>query len=121
MRRWPGFAASLAVLAALTTACTSADQGPVDVAIVELVEDQDALHGRQVTTRGVVRSFDEPLHHWIEDEDQNRVELTPQELVSPHLGDRIEVTGRYTFRDDEGRRIAIEDLEVLDEGDLDSA
>lgn len=90
---------------------------PTAVTLAELVADQDGYHGDVVTVEGTVRSYDAPRHHWIEDPDQHRVELEPQDLVQPHVGASIRVTGRYSFRDDRGRLIEIDDLEVLDEGD----
>jgi hypothetical protein len=112
--------AALATLALL--GCADASDGePTTVELVELVEEQEGFDGRHVVARGVVRTYDDPRHYWIEDADQHRVELVPEELVSPHVGDEIEVTGRFTFRDDEGRRIAIEELEVLSDGDADPA
>jgi hypothetical protein len=79
----------------------------------DLVVDHDRYDGERITAEGVVRSYDDPVHHWIEDTDLNRVELFPQDEVEPHVGDRVRVTGRFRFRDDEGRRIDIDDLEVL--------
>lgn len=61
-----------------------------------------------------MRTFDDPRHFWIEDADLNRVELWPSGSVEPRLGERIQVEGRFTFRDGEGRRITVEDVEVLD-------
>lgn len=111
-----------AIGAAVLLGCSGGGDGtPDDVALVDLVVEQDAYDGDLVTTQGVVRTFDEPRHYWIEDDDQNRVELVPQDRVSPHLGDRIEVTGRFTFRDDEGRRIEVDQLEVLGEGTTETA
>lgn len=111
-----------AIGAALLLGCGGGDDGPPsEVALVDLVVDQDTHEGELVTTQGVVRTFDEPRHYWIEDDDQNRVELVPQDRVSSHLGDRIEVTGRFTFRDDEGRRIEVGQLEVLDDGSTETA
>lgn len=113
-------AALLAALCLGVIGCGGGDDGPVDVSLAELVEDQRAYDGRTVTTSGVVRSFDDPVHYWIEDPDVHRVELVPAELIEQHVGTEVEVTGRYTFRDDEGRRIEIDELEVL-EGDVDVA
>jgi hypothetical protein len=104
--------------AALAVGCGStAPDVPTDVALVELVEDQEGYDGEVVTAEGVVRTYDSPRHHWIEDADQNRVELEPQDLVAPHVGDEIRVTGRYSFRDDRGRLIEVDDLEVIAEAD----
>jgi hypothetical protein len=99
----------------------STSSSPSPVTLAELVEDQQGFDGDLVTVEGTVRSYDAPLHHWIEDADQHRVELEPQELVAPHVGDRVRVAGRYTFRDDRGRLIEIDDLEVLEVGSDESA
>jgi hypothetical protein len=45
------------------------------------------------------------------------VELEPQDLVAAHVGDLIRVTGRYSFRDDRGRLIEVDDLDVIEPGD----
>jgi hypothetical protein len=110
-----------AIGAAVLLGCSGGDGPPSEVALVDLVVEQDTHEGELVTTEGVVRTSDEPRHYWIEDDDQNRVELVPQDRVSPHLGDRVEVTGRFTFRDDEGRRIEVDQLEVLREGTTETA
>ncbi|WP_052668453.1 hypothetical protein [Nitriliruptor alkaliphilus] len=113
-------AALLAALCVGVIGCGVGDDQPVEVSLAELVEDQHAYDGRTVITSGVVRSFDDPVHYWIEDRDVHRVEVVPAELIEQHVGAEVEVTGRYTFRDDEGRRIEIDSLEVL-EGDVDVA
>jgi hypothetical protein len=102
----------LALLGALWLAGCS-DGPPESVALAELVTEQDRYDGEQVVVDGVVRTYHDPVHHWIEDADLNRVELFPQAEVDPHVGDRVRVTGRFRFRDDEGRRIDVDDLEVL--------
>jgi hypothetical protein len=90
---------------------------PTPVTLAELVEDQHGFDGDLVTVEGTVRSYDAPLHHWIEDVDQHRVELEPQDLAAAHVGDRIRVTGRYRFHDDRGRLIEVDDLDVIEPGD----
>jgi hypothetical protein len=108
--------ATLVALLVWTSACSGdGEDVPTVVSLAELVADQAAYDGELVTTEGTVRSFDDPLHHWVEDADVNRVELVPDEVAAPHLGAEVRVTGRYTFRDDEGRRIEVERLEVLDD------
>ncbi len=94
---------------------------PTRVELVQLVEEQTDRDGQVVTASGTVRTYDEPRHYWIEDADQHRVELVPESQVSPHLGAEVEVTGRFTFREDEGRRIEIDRLEVLSGPDHDPA
>lgn len=107
-------AATVVVLAA---ACETVSDEPVDAALVELVEDQDAFDGRVVVTEGVVRRYDDPRHHWIEDADQHRVEIEPQELVADHVGDRVRVTGRFVFLEDQGRVLEADAVEMVGEGD----
>ncbi len=84
------------------------------VSLAELVAEQDAYHGSLVSAEGNVQTYDQPRHYWIEDIRQHRVELFPHELVEDLIGQRIRVTGRFTFRDDRGRGIDVDDLEVLD-------
>jgi hypothetical protein len=95
--------------------CGVGTDTPVSATLADLTTDTDRYEGRIVTTQGVVRTFDQPRHYWIEDVDLHRVELVPQEAVAEHLGLEIRVTGRFTFRDDEGRRIVVEELEVIGE------
>lgn len=116
--------AGLVVAAALAiTGCGggSGSGDVVEVPLADLVEDHEAFDGETVATTGVVRTYDEPRHYWIEDEVPNRVELVPEDAVAPHLGDQVRITGRFTFRGDEGRRITVDDLEVLTEGDVEPA
>lgn len=95
--------------------------GTVDASLAELVTEQERFHGSTVRAEGVLRTHDEPRHYWIEDADLNRVELVPPEAVAPHVGAWIRVEGTFTFRDDEGRRIEVEDLEVVDPGPEDAS
>jgi hypothetical protein len=100
-----------AVLAATVAACPPRDAEPVAVPLSQLVADQDAFDGRLVRTVGVVRSHDEPLHYWVEDDRPNRVELVPHEQVADLVGQEVEVTGRFTFSADRGRVIEVETIE----------
>lgn len=106
-----GVVALVAVVALLAAACGG---GIAEVTLAELTTDQEGYDGRFVRVEGIVRAFEDPPHAWIEDAELNRVELQPLGSVEPHVGERIRVEGRFTFRDDEGRRIVVEDLEVLD-------
>ena len=101
------------VCALLLGACGLTGTAPREVTLAVLVGDQAGYDGRMVTTEGVVRTHDDPRHYWIEDDDLNRVELIPDDEVVPLLGERVRVTGRFRFRDDEGRRIEIEQIERL--------
>ena len=114
-------AAALLAAALLLAACGGGTSAPTEVTLAELVDDHEAFDGDTVTTSGTVRTYHRPRHYWIEDERQHRVELVPEDRVAPHLGEEVRVTGRFTFRDDEGRRIEIDELEVLTEAGAERA
>lgn len=99
----------------LATACAGGSTEPRAVTLEELVTEQDAHDGATVVVDGIVDTYDQPRHYWIEDAAQHRVELFPHELVEDLVGHRIRVTGRFTFVDDRGRGIDVDELEVLSE------
>lgn len=105
----------LAVVGAGVVGCTGSPSEPRVVTLAELVADQDAYDDSTVIVEGTVRTYDQPRHFWIEDEDQHRVELFPHELVEDLVGHRLRVTGHFTFVDDRGRGIDVEELDVLTE------
>lgn len=112
-RRW-ALAALLA--AALLAAVACGPSGPARVTLAELADRQEEFDGREVIAEGVVRTFDDPKHWWIEDAEVNRVELVGRDGLDELVGSRVRVQGTFTFRDDEGRRIVVEQLEVLSPG-----
>lgn len=91
---------------------------PTDVGLDVLVQEQEAWDGRLVVVQGVVAGTDDPvLHHWVQDEAQNRVALLPDdEAYADLVGATVRVEGRYRFLDDRGRVIEVDRLEVLDGG-----
>jgi hypothetical protein len=99
------------LLLVLLGACTPA--APVTVPLAELVDAQEDHDGSLVITEGTVRTYDDPRHYWIEDAELNRVELVPHEAVEDLVGDDIRVEGRFSFRDDRGRVITVDELEVV--------
>lgn len=101
------------LLGALLAGCGSGQDEPVPVTLAELAAQQERYDGMVVLTEGVVRTFEPPRHYWIEDPGVNRVELVPPEVAAPHVGQVVRVRGRFTFRDDQGRRITVEELEVV--------
>lgn len=105
---------AMALLPALLLACGPRVDVPRTVTLADLVVDQELHDGSVVTTEGIVRTYDEPRHYWIEDAEQHRVELFPHEGGEDLVGQTVRVTGRFTFREDRGRAIDIDDLEVLD-------
>ena len=105
----------IAVIISITLfGCAGGSPQPQPVSLAELATAQDAYDGSRVIAEGTVQTYDQPRHYWIEDTEQHRVELFPHELVEGLVGQRIRVTGRFSFRDDRGRGIDIDDLEVLD-------
>lgn len=93
----------------LLTACSGATQ----VSLANLVNQENSLDGRTVVTQGVVRTFDEPRHYWIEDEQLNRVSVEPDEAVKDLVGEQVEVSGRFTASRDEGRKIQAQSVILL--------
>lgn len=112
--RWTSVVVGLVATALLLSGCSARSSGPFDVTLAALTEQQDAWIGRSVRTEGVVRTFDAPRHYWIEDPDLNRVELLPMDLVADLVGSTVRVTGQFTFRDDQGRQIHVEEVVVID-------
>lgn len=95
--------------------CAGGSSPPQAVPLADLVVEQDVYDGSMVIVEGTVQTHDQPRHSWIEDAEQHRVEVFPHDAVADLVGQRIRVTGRFTFRDDRGRGIDIDELEVLGE------
>lgn len=94
----------------LLAGCAS-DDSPMTVSLEQLVAMASGYEGQIVRTRGVVRTFDEPLHYWIEDDDYNRVGLVPHDMVAHLVGETLWVEGRFHFVEGEGRRISLNSVE----------
>ncbi|MCL7931307.1 hypothetical protein [Halomonas llamarensis] len=103
------------VTLALLAGCS--DPAPREVTLAVLATNGSAHDGNRVATQGRVRSFDDPLHYWIEDEDLNRVEVAPHALVAPHLGERVRVVGGFTYSPETGRKLELKGVEPLSEAD----
>lgn len=110
-----GWVWGLVVAGSLLAGCAGGPDAPSPVTLADLVVEQDRYDGQMVVTEGTVRTYDHPRHYWIEDDAVNRVELVPSEAAADHVGARVRVRGPFTFRDDEGRRITVEQLEILEE------
>lgn len=105
----------LLIATAVATGCGVLPDGePATVTLAELVAEQEELDGDVVVAEGIVRTYDDPRHYWIEDADLNRVEIVPEAAIASHVGARVQVEGRFTFREDEGRRISVDRVEVLE-------
>jgi hypothetical protein len=87
---------------------------PEPVALSTLVGREAEYDGQRVEVHGVVRAFDDPdgRYYVVEDAAPNRVRLSPTDRAAPFDGREVRVTGRFTFREDEGRRIAIDEIEA---------
>jgi hypothetical protein len=97
---------------ALSGGCTR-EQPVVALELEMLAAQQANFQGRRVRTHGTLRMHAEPRHYWIEDAALNRVGLVPAEAVQEYLGSVIEVTGRFGFAPEHGRRIEVEAVEML--------
>lgn len=97
-------------------ACTD-DSGPARVTLAELVAGQEDYDGRLVETRGVVRRFGEAegattLHYVVEDHVANRVALRPNDVAERYAGQDVVVVGSFRSREQEGRSIEIQRIDV---------
>lgn len=112
--RYPASLVLSAVVAlALLGACSEATK---DIPLATLVAQQADYDGQTLTTSGIVRTFDEPRHYWIEDDDLNRVAIEPDEAVSNYVGERVRVTGDYRADRKTGRVLEATEVTVLDSG-----
>jgi hypothetical protein len=103
-------------VAALVLLAVSCGGGGIrDVTLGELVADEGEFSGDQVRLRGTVVRFENPEHYVVEDERSNRVEVRPLEDIAPFDGMLVEVTGRFTFSEDRGRLLELEEVEAVDE------
>lgn len=102
---------SVVVVLSLLGACSDTT---TDVPLARLVEQQAEYDGQTLSTTGIVRTFDEPRHYWIEDDDLNRVAIEPDESVSDYVGERIRVTGDYRADRKTGRILEATQVTVLD-------
>ncbi|MFO7910298.1 glucose-inhibited division protein B [Vreelandella aquamarina] len=103
----------LAIVLSLAGCGSDADQ-PRETTLAVLVANSSAHDQQNVVTSGRVRSFDEPLHYWIEDIDLNRVEIKPHELIAPHQGKNVEVEGHFSFSRETGRLLQVESVNPVD-------
>ncbi len=94
----------------LLVAVAGCSTGYTAVSLEALADEQEAWDGRLVEVTGTVGSVDDPLHYWVEDGATHRVGLVPGEGLDAYVGRTVTVRGRFTFRDDEGRRILVDEL-----------
>ncbi len=85
-----------------------------EVSLANLADYQQGYDGRDVVTEGVVRTFDDPRHYWIEDDDLNRVAIEPDRSVADHVGERVRVQGRFSASPEAGRLIEAQAVSPLE-------
>lgn len=95
---------------ALLLLVSSCSDAVLEVPMAKLVAEPERFHGHVLVIEGTVQRFDEPLHHWLEDEQQNRVGIVPDELLQDLVGQRVRVRGRFTASTEQGRRIQVHQL-----------
>lgn len=106
-RHW----ASFLLIVTLLAGCGGSDS---QVSLATLADYQEGYDGRDVVTEGIVRTFDDPRHYWIEDEDLNRVAIEPESSVADRVGERVRVQGRFTASREAGRLIEAEAVSPLE-------
>lgn len=88
---------------------------PRTLSLQLLASEQSTVDGHKVITEGVVRSFADPLHYWLEDDALNRVALHPDDAVAGFVGKRVKVEGRFHADRERGRRIEVTSITDLSE------
>jgi len=105
----------LIVATSMLAACSGGHDEPVDLQLRDLVRFAQRYDGDLVTTTGVVHTFPNPRHYWIEDQDVNRVEIEPQSAVADHVNQRVRVVGRFHYDRGQGRRLEVRETTTLGE------
>ncbi|GEM_PF-3314546 len=103
-RRWM----ALAAVGLLVGAC-----GASEVTLRRIVANQERMSGRRVVVSGRVVAFEDPdgtMDYILEDYQQNRVLLLPDDIAADYVGRQIEVTGLYEFDPGQGRVLWVEEI-----------
>ena len=100
---------ALALCTILLAACGT---NTGSVTLETLVDLQREYNGERLATRGVVRTFDNPRHYWIEDDKMNRVALQPEDQLPALVGRTLRVVGKFSYSPSTGRIITIERMEL---------
>lgn len=98
----------------LLSACSPQTSTPIEVSLAELTAQPNTYSGRSVRTRGIVRSFPQPRHYWLEGALTQRVGLLPAERIAPHLDRQVSVSGQFSYSPARGRYLQIEHIEPFD-------
>jgi hypothetical protein len=105
-----------AVLFLLVMVATGCSRGPQRVSLADLAAEPERYHGQAVETAGVVIEFGPEQgalsrHYVVQDAEANRVELEPEEAVSPHVGATVRVIGPFEYSETTGRILHIDTIE----------
>ena len=92
-------------------ACSGAAE---EVSLDFLVQHSDSYKGRTLIVEGQVRGIDEPEHYWLEDDQYNRVGLSPGLQVKGYRDQAVRVTGRFEASSDKGRQLRVKQIETLE-------
>lgn len=98
---------------------SSCSDAVLEVPIAKLAAEPERFHGHVLVVEGTVHRFDEPLHHWLQDEQYNRVGIVPDELLQGLVGQQVRVRGRFTASPEQGRRIQVHQLTKIRESGTD--
>lgn len=101
-----------ALLLVLLAGCDYSD-APQGAPLRALADKPEDFQKTLVATSGVVRGFNDPEHYWIEDDDLNRVELTPLAEARGHLDQRVQVVGTFHYDPGRGRWLEIRAVSPL--------
>ncbi len=108
MRKW----LALLAIGLVVGAC-----GASEVSLRRIVANQERMSGKRVVVSGRVVAFEDPdgtMDYILEDYQQNRVLLLPEEMVADYVGRQIEVTGLYEFDPNQGRVLWVEELRPVE-------
>ena len=86
----------------------------VPTTLPALAERPDRWDGREVVVRGIVRSYPEPRHYWIETTDADRVALAGDADLEPLVGWTVDVRGTFRYDRTAGRRILVRRIDATE-------
>ncbi len=99
----------LTVMITVLAACRGPTQ-PIEVDLGVLVEQPSEYTGRRVTTWGMLRTFDQPRHYWIETADFQRVGVVPEQKIASYVNEMVQVSGRFDIVAGAGRQLTVEHI-----------
>ena len=87
---------------------------PVKTTLSALTEVQKDFDGKQVIVSGILRTFDTPLHYWIENDSLDRVALEGKINLAPLVSQTVTVRGMFRYDSEAGRRIEVDEFVALE-------